>query len=121
MGRGKLVSGEIAFQLKRGQGHGFAFLGVDGYDRENEKADIPMIASLGKMLVVVGLVLAGLGVILVAAGHSEALRALWARFPLGRLPGDIRLGGDNFSFYFPWVTCLAVSLVVSLLLWVLRK
>jgi len=45
---------------------------------------------------------------------------LWlaARFgiPLGRLPGDIRLSGKNWSFHFPIVTCILLSLILSLIL-----
>lgn len=68
-----------------------------------------------------GLILAGCGLLLVAAGRFEWLRALWDRFPLGRLPGDIRWRGEGFSVYFPWVTCLVVSVVLSLAAWFFRK
>ena len=40
---------------------------------------------------------------------------------LGRLPGDMHIERDGFHFYFPIVTCLIVSAVVSLLLWLLRR
>ena len=40
---------------------------------------------------------------------------------LGRLPGDVNIERDGFHFYFPIVTCLIVSAVVSLLLWLLRR
>ena len=40
---------------------------------------------------------------------------------LGRLPGDIRIEAENGGFYFPIVTCLVISAVVSLLLWFLRR
>jgi hypothetical protein len=40
---------------------------------------------------------------------------------LGRLPGDVHIERDGFQFYFPIVTCLIVSAVVSLLLWLLRR
>jgi hypothetical protein len=43
------------------------------------------------------------------------------RLPLGRLPGDIHIVKDGFSFHFPIVTCLAVSALVSLLVWLLRR
>jgi hypothetical protein len=80
-----------------------------------------MISSIGKGLVAAGLILAGLGLVLLAAGRFAWLRALWARFPLGRLPGDIRLEGDGFFVSFPWVTCLAISLGLSLAAWIFRK
>jgi hypothetical protein len=44
-----------------------------------------------------------------------------AKLGLGRLPGDIRIEGENGGFYFPIVTCLIVSVVLSLVLWLLRR
>ena len=52
------------------------------------------------------------------------LGLLWpwlSKIGLGRLPGDIRIETDNGFFYFPIVTCIVVSIVVSLVLWFLRK
>jgi hypothetical protein len=49
---------------------------------------------------------------------------LWpwlARLGLGRLPGDIRIEREGFSFYFPLTTGLIISVVLSIILWVLRK
>lgn len=66
----------------------------------------------GKMLVILGLVL-------VAAGGL-----LWSGFGrgwLGRLPGDIHYTKGNASFYFPLMTCLLVSVLLSFLLWLFRK
>ncbi len=68
--------------------------------------------ELGKLLIVVGLVIAAVGVLLVS-GFGKG----W----LGRLPGDIRYTRGNFSLYFPWVTCLLLSAVLTLLAWVFRK
>jgi len=59
-----------------------------------------------------------LGVILAAAG------LLWpylSRLGLGRLPGDIAVRGEHGGFYFPIVTCLLVSLVLSLVFWLAGK
>lgn len=64
-----------------------------------------------RWLVVVGLLLVALGL-------------LWpwlGRLGLGRLPGDIVIEGERFRFYFPIVTSLLLSLVASLLLWLLRR
>ena len=68
--------------------------------------------DLGKMLVVGGLLMAAAGVVL----WSGAGRG-W----LGRLPGDINYSKGVFSFHFPVVTCLLVSGVLTLLMWLLRK
>ncbi len=49
---------------------------------------------------------------------------LWpwlSKIGLGRLPGDIRVESDSGFFYFPIVTCIVVSIVISLVLWFLRK
>jgi len=80
-----------------------------------------MISSIGKVLVFAGLGLAALGLLLMLAGRLDVVRAVWERFPLGRLPGDLRLHREGFSVYFPWVTCLVVSIVVSLVLSLFRK
>ena len=70
------------------------------------------MSEIGKWLITVGLVIAATGVVVALAG----------KFPwLGRLPGDIYIKRDNFTFYFPIVTCIIVSAVVSFILWLLRK
>ena len=68
--------------------------------------------DLGKLLVIVGLLIAAVGVLL-WSGVGKG----W----LGRLPGDINYTRDNFSFHFPIVTCLIISVVLTLLLWLFRK
>ena len=69
--------------------------------------------GLGRMLIVAGLVLLAAGVIVTVAGRFQ--------IPLGRLPGDIRIEGKHSTFYFPLVTCLLLSLAVSLVLWIFRR
>lgn len=59
-----------------------------------------------------------LGVILVAAGLAWPLLA---KLGLGRLPGDIHVQREGFSFFFPITTGLLISAVISLILWLLRK
>ena len=64
-----------------------------------------------KLLIVTGLVLLGAG-----------LAWPWLRrLPLGRLPGDIHVVREGFSFSFPIVTCIIVSIVISLILWIFRR
>jgi hypothetical protein len=70
------------------------------------------MTELGKGLIVLGLVIAAVGVIVTLAGKSP-----W----LGRLPGDIYLKRENFAFYFPLATCIIISAVVSFIFWLLRK
>lgn len=58
------------------------------------------------------------GVVLIALGIAWP----WlSKLGLGRLPGDIRIERDGFSFFFPITTGIIVSLVLSLILWLLRK
>ena len=57
-----------------------------------------------------------LGVILVAAGLAMKLG-----LPLGRLPGDLVVKSGNATFYFPIVTCLLVSVLLSVVLMLLRR
>ncbi|MCB2181507.1 MAG: DUF2905 domain-containing protein [Desulfobulbaceae bacterium] len=59
-----------------------------------------------------------IGVVLIAAG------VLWpflSKLPFGRLPGDIIVRRENFSFYFPVTTSIIVSILLSLLFWFFRK
>jgi hypothetical protein len=59
-----------------------------------------------------------LGVVLVVLG---VLWPVLARLGLGHLPGDIRIERKGFTFYFPVVSCLVVSAVISLILWLFRR
>lgn len=70
------------------------------------------MAELGKTLIVLGGVIALVGVLFTLGGKIP-----W----LGRLPGDILIQRDNFSFYFPLVTCLLVSALLSLLFFLFRR
>ncbi len=72
-----------------------------------------MIASdVGKALVALGLLIALAGVVLMLVG-----RVPW----LGRLPGDIHIERGNFSFYFPLATSLVLSVVLTLLLYIVGR
>ena len=64
---------------------------------------------MGRTVIVIGLILVAVGI----------LMKLGDRLPikLGRLPGDIVVRGKNGVFYFPVVTCLVVSAVLSLVMW----
>jgi hypothetical protein len=65
------------------------------------------------MLITFGLILVAAGVLFTFAGRLP--------FRLGRLPGDIAIQGKNSSFYFPIVTCLILSAVFSLVMWLFRR
>jgi hypothetical protein len=73
------------------------------------------MAPLGKALVIIGLLIALVG-LLAWGGDSLPLVNR-----LGRLPGDIYIRRANFSFYFPITTCILLSIVVSLVIGLLRR
>lgn len=68
--------------------------------------------ELGKFLVVAGLLMAAVGALL-----WSGLGRGW----LGRLPGDVNYSKGDFSFHFPIVTCLLISVVLTLLMWLFRR
>ena len=70
------------------------------------------MSGLGRMLIIMGLVLVAAGVVI-----SLAPRIPW----LGKLPGDIYIRKANFTFSFPLTTCILLSLLLSLILWLLRR
>ena len=72
------------------------------------------LGTIGKHLIVLGLAIALVGVIAI----------LLARFPglkIGRLPGDIYIERDGWSFYFPLATSILLSIVISLILWLVSR
>jgi len=71
------------------------------------------MAYLGKVLIIFGVVLVVSGAILLLAGKQFSF--------LGRLPGDIHIKGERFEFYFPLATCLIISLVLSLILFLIMR
>jgi hypothetical protein len=72
-----------------------------------------MDMSVGRILILVGVLLVVLGLLL-TIGEKLPLR-------LGRLPGDIYVRSKHTGFYFPIVTCLLLSLVLSLAMWLFRR
>ena len=68
---------------------------------------------LGRLLITLGIVLVAAGLLVTFAGRLPVR--------LGRLPGDIYIHGKNSSFYFPLTTCIVLSALFSVVLWVLRK
>ncbi len=69
--------------------------------------------EIGKILVGIGIVLIVLGGVVMLLGRSG--------FPLGRLPGDFLYRGKNTTFYFPLATSILVSVVLSLLLFLIGR
>ena len=71
------------------------------------------MGNIGKLLVMVGALLMAVGIVI----WSGVKYFHW----FGHLPGDIRIERDNFKFYMPLASMLLVSVVFSLVLWIVRK
>ena len=71
------------------------------------------MSELGKVLIVVGVVVVIAGVLLTVLGRMN--------LPLGRLPGDIVYRGKNTTFYFPLATSILLSVVLSIVLYVVGR
>jgi len=67
---------------------------------------------MGKSLIVLGLLLVGVGLVMTYGGKLPMV---------GKLPGDIHIEKEDFSFYFPLGTCLVVSVLASFLFWLFRR
>jgi hypothetical protein len=68
---------------------------------------------VGRLLIVLGLLLIAAGVLVNLSGRLP--------IRLGRLPGDIVIRGKHGAFYFPIVTCILLSVVLSLVLWLIGR
>jgi len=79
--------------------------------------------DLGKLFIGIGTVIVAVGVLLLLADRVPSVGNLFGWF--GKLPGDISIKRDNFSFFFPLGTSLLLSVVLSLLFyliaWILRR
>jgi hypothetical protein len=64
--------------------------------------------QLGRLLILLGILLVAAGVVVLIVNRFN--------LPLGRLPGDIVYRGKNTTIYFPWVTCIILSLLATLIL-----
>ena len=64
---------------------------------------------MGRALVIAGLIIAGVGLLMMAG------------LPIGRLPGDIVIRRGSGTFYFPLATSILLSIILTLLLWFLRR
>jgi hypothetical protein len=70
------------------------------------------MSELGKMLIIFGIIIAAVGVILLVAPKIP-----W----LGKLPGDFVYRGKRVTFYFPLATCILLSIILSLILYLFRR
>lgn len=70
------------------------------------------MTDLAKTLMLVGAVIFGLGVVLALTGKVPGI---------GKLPGDILIKKENFSFYFPLTTCIILSIILTLMMQVFNR
>ncbi len=70
------------------------------------------VQDFGKLIFILGIVLMLVGALLWKTGGLGGL---------GRLPGDLMIQKGNSSFYFPMVTCVVISLVLTLVSWLFRR
>jgi hypothetical protein len=68
--------------------------------------------ELGRAILYIGIGLVVLGGLILLLGRAGV--------PIGRLPGDISYRGKNASFYFPLMTCIVLSIVLSLISWIIQ-
>ena len=71
------------------------------------------MTEIGKMLLFFGVVLIAIGLLLLLLGRTN--------LPIGRLPGDIFYRGKHTTFYFPLATCILLSIVLSVLLYLIGR
>jgi hypothetical protein len=85
---------------------------AEKYRKTARKGYTLPVPEIGKLLFVVGLVLAVVG-LLIWSGLGRG----W----FGQLPGDVSVSRGNFSFHFPIVTCLVISLILTVVMWLFRR
>jgi Protein of unknown function (DUF2905) len=68
--------------------------------------------GVGRMLIIAGIVLLVAGLLVTVGGRF---------FGLGRLPGDVVVRRNNYTFYFPIVTSLILSVILTLVLWIFNR
>ena len=72
------------------------------------------LGTIGKLLIVFGLSIALVGATLILLGRFPGLK-------IGRLPGDIYVERDGWSFYFPLASSILLSVIISLILWLVSR
>ena len=70
------------------------------------------MADFGKLFIFIGLLLVVIGIVFIVGNKISFI---------GKLPGDIAIERNNFNFYFPITTCIIISIILSLIFWLLGK
>ncbi len=71
-----------------------------------------VVADFGKLFIFIGLLLVVIGIVFIVGNKIPFI---------GKLPGDIAIERQNFNFYFPLTTCIIISIILSLIFWLLGK
>ena len=72
--------------------------------------DAPEPQNFGKLIIAIGLMITVVGAVIFALG----------KLGIGKLPGDMKFGDGNFKVYFPLGTCILISVVMTLIMWLIR-
>lgn len=72
---------------------------------------MPFLREIGRLLLILGGILISLGLFFIFGGKIPFL---------GRLPGDIIIHRENFRFYFPLTTCILISLILTIIFWIIK-
>ncbi|MEE9260159.1 MAG: DUF2905 domain-containing protein [Candidatus Scalindua sediminis] len=70
------------------------------------------VADFGKLFIFIGILLVVIGIVFIVGNKIPFI---------GKLPGDIAIERNNFNFYFPLTTCIIISIILSLIFWLLGK
>jgi len=71
-----------------------------------------VVVDFGKLFIFIGLLLVVIGIVFIVGNKIPFI---------GKLPGDIAIERNNFNFYFPLTTCIIISIILSLIFWLLGK
>jgi uncharacterized protein HemY len=71
-----------------------------------------VVGDFGKLFIFIGLLLVVIGIVFIVGNKIPFI---------GKLPGDIAIERNNFNFYFPITTCVIISIILSLIFWLLGK
>ena len=66
------------------------------------------LQQFGKMILLIGIIISAIGGIIILLGH----------FGLFKLPGDLEFGGKNWKVYFPVISCIIISVILTVILWI---
>ena len=72
--------------------------------------ETPEPQNIGKIVIALGLMITFVGIVIFVLG----------KLGLGKMPGDMKFGNDNFKVYFPIGTCILISVIMTLIMWLIK-